>query len=734
MALTDLLPMLRWGQPRPVVSSALRTQVDTLLKQSDTFPLIFNTWQRTQGVPRPESVATFADFARVFKREVWVYACVKRIAKSAASVPLKVVRVHRDGTEEDVEDHPLKTLLDSINPYMGPRFFFETLYANLEIFGNAYLEKVRRGQTGPPIELYPLRPDRMTIVPHPKNFIDGYLYAVNGRRLAFEAGQVAHLRTINPTDDYYGLSTLEAAALAVETDQYAIGYNRSFFKNNATPEGIMRNKTAVKEGDVERVKKEFDRLFKGAANAHRIAWLEGEWEWLQIGMRQRDAQFIDARKMSREEILAAFDMPPVMVGIFEFANYANSKEQQAIFWEVTMLPRLRFVEDELNEKLTADFGDGIKLRYDTSGIEALKEDEDAKTERAIKKVRNALLTPNEARQELGYQEVDNPAMDVHYLEFGLTPIEQAGQSSLGGPGEDPNADPEDDEPKGKAPIRKGGIWRDFQEDVARLESGMASAMRSYFVRQREDVVRRLHDSVLQDAVQLSANGVLAMKQYLRIEEILGTEADAGEELKTIAHKHLTLAVQRRGQRTMDRIRARRRAQPGRPKAKDDGLFDFNLHDPTVLRFLEQQGARLVVDITRTTREAIRQAVVEGQAAGDSVNEIQRRIEEVFQEAATVRSLRIARTEIIGASNFGQLRAMEQSGVVAGKQWLSARDETVRESHQAADKATDPLRGGRAVALNQPFDIGGIGMQYPGDQSAPPEETVNCRCVVLEVLR
>jgi len=157
---------------------------------------------------------------------------------------------------------------------------------------------------------------------------------------------------------------------------------------------------------------------------------------------------------------------------------------------------------------------------------------------------------------------------------------------------------------------------------------------------------------------------------------------------------------------------------------------FKLDDPEVLAFLTEQVFKFKTGINATTQEEIRQALLAGERAGESVTQIAARINALFESANEVRALRIARTEILGAMNFGQLEGMAQSGIVSGKQWLSARDGQVRESHAALDLETDPAAGGRPVGLMSPFSNG---LMYPGDQHGRPEEVVNCRCVVLEVL-
>ena len=683
-------------------------------KQSAAFPIITMPWQAAQGVPRPETIATFADFGRVFRREVWVYACVKRIAEAAADVPITIVQRVK-GEEKPLDHHPLLDLLESINPYMGKAIFIETLMANIELMGNSYIEKVRKTKRGPPVELYPLRPDRMRVIPDPVNYLAGFLYEVNGRRIRFEPQDVVHLKTYNPLDDYYGLSTLEAAALSIEHDQFAIAYNRNFFRNNAMPEGVFTTDAAVKQEDVDRVKQEFEKNFRGPKNTGKVGFLGGKWTWVSMGMKQREAQFIDSRKMSREEILATFGVPPVLVGLLEGQFAANVREQLQIFWKLVMLPRLQRVEDQLNEQLASEYGEDIRIRFDLGHIEALREDENDRVERVRTLIEGGIITRNEAREEMGLETLQLPGMDDITVPFTVVPLGTTPTQSSSGPGAggaDATVTPE----KRHLAAIKTARWREFMNDVEILMAPMAAQLRSLFTRQREEVIRRLHEAVLHDSLRLSVNGGVTLKQRVTLEQILFDVVEAERELEQLGRRSMMAAIERRGSRVLASLGAD---------------FAFNLKDPRVVEFLSTQVFKFKRGTTESMREEIRQALLAGERLGEGITQIADRINAVFHNAQQVRSLRIAQTEMVGAANFGQLEGMAQSGVVRGKQWLSARDGHVRASHQQLDRSTDPAQGGAPVSLMAPF---ANGLQYPGDQAGPAEEVVNCRCVVLDVVR
>src|SRR4029453_19060211 len=155
--------------------------------------------------------------------------------------------------------------------------------------------------------------------------------------------------------------------------------------------------------------------------------------------------------------------------------------------------------------------------------------------------------------------------------------------------------------------------------------------------------------------------------------------------------------------------------------------DFDFLSASVLRFFETESFRQAKNITETTRELLATEFVEGTKAGETNGELAARVERVFDERASSAET-IARTETVGASNFGNQEAAVQAGM-STKTWVSSRDERVRDEHiQIDDEATaDP------ILVNSPFRLAdGSELMFPGDSSmgADPGQVVNCRCTTI----
>lgn len=159
-------------------------------------------------------------------------------------------------------------------------------------------------------------------------------------------------------------------------------------------------------------------------------------------------------------------------------------------------------------------------------------------------------------------------------------------------------------------------------------------------------------------------------------------------------------------------------------AEDLGGQSFDSALDATRAAMEQRVSRLADVVTSTTYRAIQDTLAQGMRDGDTMDELTARVRAVFDDATKTRAATIARTETIGALNEAAdtYAANLPPGTVVAKEWLSAHDHRVRESHRHADGQTRPL--------GSPFVVGGRLMQRPGDPMGGPGEVINCRCTTL----
>lgn len=306
-----------------------------------------NSWQQTQH-------------GTIYQQSSWVHVAVSRIAEAGALVPLSVLRL--DGEERvEVERHPLELLLENPNPTMSRFELFESTLGYLELTGNAFWYLAGDSQ-GRPAQIYVLRPDRMTIVPHPTNYVAGYLYEVDGKQIPMDAVEVVHFKRWHPANDYYGLSPIEAARMAIDNDRAMAKWNNNTFGNdNGVPAGIVNIHSFVSDDDYERLKREWRNSYGGAQR--KTAFLRGgDISWQNIGLSHTDLDFLKGRIAHRDEILNIFGLPVGLVS--ENATEANAKVAERQFIERTLYPKLVRLAQKITQELLPFYGTDHVAQFD----------------------------------------------------------------------------------------------------------------------------------------------------------------------------------------------------------------------------------------------------------------------------------------------------------------------------------------------------------------------------------
>jgi len=155
--------------------------------------------------------------------------------------------------------------------------------------------------------------------------------------------------------------------------------------------------------------------------------------------------------------------------------------------------------------------------------------------------------------------------------------------------------------------------------------------------------------------------------------------------------------------------------------KADIDFDFNLGEPEVQKLLAQFMSRME-DINDTTFESIKKILQTGYDEGSSLEDISDAINDEFKFINKVRSKRIAKTEMNGAVNGGNLLGYGQGGATH-KEWISAFLPDSRKTHMDADNQPP-------IPIGEKFYIGGSQMMFPGDPAGLVEDVVNCYCSII----
>lgn len=330
------------------------------------------------------------------------FRAVRLIAEAAAAVPLLC-----QDRERRYDTHPVLDLLRRPNIGQGRAELFEALYGQILLSGNGYLEAVGEGAKGLPGELHVLRSDRMAVVPGPDGWPAAYEYAVGGRKVRFDMvgspDPICHIKSFHPLDDHYGLSPMQAAAVAVDVHNSAASWSKALLDNAARPSGAIVYKGADGQGSLspdqyDRLVSEMEMHHQGARNAGRPMLLEGGLDWKPMGFSPSDMEFHETKLAAAREIAQAFGVPPMLMGIPGEATYANYAEAHRAFYRLTVLPLVSRVASAVAWWLSEHLGTEIDLRADPDQVPALAEERDGQW----KRIGEALfLTDAEKRAALG---------------------------------------------------------------------------------------------------------------------------------------------------------------------------------------------------------------------------------------------------------------------------------------------------------------------------------------------
>jgi HK97 family phage portal protein len=197
------------------------------------------------------------------------------------------------------------------------------MMTNLLLWGNAYAQIIR-DKRGNILSLYPLLSSRVNVSKNAEG--DRIFNYTNDKGQTFKLtrDQIFHIAGIG-YDGVTGLSPIGVAREAIGLAKATEIYGNKFFANGARPGGILEHPGQLK--DPEKVRKSWEAVYKGANNSHKIAVLEEGMKFHDIGLPQKDAQFLETRQFQLNEICRIFRVPPHLVGDLSKATFSNIEHQ-----------------------------------------------------------------------------------------------------------------------------------------------------------------------------------------------------------------------------------------------------------------------------------------------------------------------------------------------------------------------------------------------------------------------
>lgn len=287
-----------------------------------------------------------------------LFAIVNANSESLAGVRWRLWNKSLSGKDLDRTEntrHLALKVWNKPNPFYTQQELVEAFAQHLDLTGEGWLFVKRNSRLKWPEELWVVRPDRMTPIPHPTKFLSGYVYSSpDGTKVPLELNEIMQLRTPNPLDPYRGMGAVQSILTDLDATTYSAEWNRNFFINNAEPGGVIEITEDIGDEEYRQLKQRWNEQHQGLANAHRVAILTAG-KWVDRKFSMRDMQFAELRNVSREVIREAFRFPKAMLGTIDDVNRANAEANELIFARWLIKPRLDRIKAMLNSEFLPMF-------------------------------------------------------------------------------------------------------------------------------------------------------------------------------------------------------------------------------------------------------------------------------------------------------------------------------------------------------------------------------------------
>lgn len=371
-----------------------------------------------------------------------VYSCVRILAEAVASLPLHVYRYKENGKERVYNHHLYHILHNEPNTEMSSFVFRETLMSHLLIWGNAYAQIIRDG-AGRVVALYPLLPNKMT-VSRDKNGEIYYIYTTTSDEnpnfkdygsVVLRKQDVLHIPGLG-FDGLVGYSPIAMAKNAVGMTIATEEYGASFFANGANPGGVLEHPGVLK--DPKKVRDSWNEVYRGTANAHKIAVLEEGMKYQQIGIPPEEAQFLETRKFQINEIARLYRIPPHMVGDLEKSSFSNIEQQSLEFVKYTLDPWvIRWEQAMQRSLLLPKEKQEFFIRLNVDGL--LRGDYQSRMNGYSVARQNGWLSANDIREMEDMNPIpDEEGGNLYLINGNMTKLKDAGLFGVQGQSESAN--------------------------------------------------------------------------------------------------------------------------------------------------------------------------------------------------------------------------------------------------------------------------------------------------------
>lgn len=571
-----------------------------------------------------------------------------------------------------VADHPLAAILE--HPLPGTKLtkyrLMNRLVHDLCLFDSAYWLKIKADNAVQAVAPLPNR-----LVTPIGGLFEPEKYRIQGNRgyKDVDADQVVHFHGYDPADLRDGVSPIETLRQVLAEEWAASEYREQLWRNGARVNGYIKRPADAPKwstGARDRFKGDWHAQYSGdGPGAGGTPMLEDGMEFVAAGITPKDAQYVEARKLTREEAAIAYHVQPVLMGLMEGANFSSVTEIHRWLYQDTLAPILTQIAQDIENQLLIDLdpsaADGSKY-VEFNLNEKLRGSFEQQAAAISSSVGGPWMTRSEARAMFNLPEVDGAdelIVPMNVVTGGLaSPRDTAPNNPDNGPS---NGQP----PKAK----RRGVKARHQRPPA---GPLAEVLRAHFERQSRVLTARV------GAGKAKASEVDDLYDADR------WDAELAADMKPVALRTAAKA----GRAVLTALDL------------DPDLYD----EERTSGWMDVHSQRLAELVNGVTRAALVAALAELDPLGA--------IRDLFTGYLASRADVVAETETAHLAGFGGTEALAQSGEKGTKTWVTGHN--ARPAHEALD--------GQTVGAH---DVFSNGARWPGDSELDVDESAGCNCEI-----
>ena len=743
-----------------VVSGAVNTAINK------TFGISQFAQMWLTGMDMPDSTSGKA--TKPYKQVGLVFTCIEKLIAAIQGLPPVMSTID----DKVVEGGPQYDLLFN-NPAMSFQRFVTESIGHYALGRDVFWVFTEMAGTVPK-EVIVVAGSQMSPVTHNRTaggvLLGWEFRGLGGQREKYGINEVCQWKNFNPYDKFHGIGPAQAARNDLDYSFAASLLNASALDNGADLGTILTTQGTLTPEQINLLRSQFESRHRGAGNAKRTAILTGGMDVKTSARSMVEMEVAKISEMTDKKICSAWGVPPGVAGLITEAQYSHGPAMEDFVFN-TIIPFARLFAGEVNAgilsktytrdarsvemaeskmfrgrsaQLLAKNPDlraarqkavtarqGVFLWLDTTEHPVVQRVQRETSEKVLK-FTDAGIPLNDLikKHDLPYEPVDWG--NEWWINMGRVPasyVLEAGIEGITGPslpeGEPAELGFEASVEKLSAQIaelaeskkttkadedQRLRIWQSWTASWLGIAREFEGAMRVYFVRQQRILEKKLKDAM----TELAGKSTKDAADNIIARVVFDMQTENGK-IKVINQVFFGKASELGIRQTLSEVL---------------GLTEDELAQQaeTARRMAWLRGKRAIstikiTGVNKTTQDAVARQLRRGLDAGEGLNDLTGRIKTTLG-SNRARALRIARTQTGGAVSTGRHAGM-QSANVERKSWLTSRDKDVRDSHRAAES-----RYTEGIPLDQPFEVGGQMLMYPGDPSGSAAEIINCRCVEL----